>query len=104
MNFTITVRSPDENVAYEITEAKIEGVTIKRLESNRIMEILNPPIDFLVYVGEHVALPIAASLIARWLYDKLKGRKDNQLQINSQPIEINLQKIERVIINLKEEK
>jgi hypothetical protein len=103
MEFHISVRSSDPNVADEIAQTKIEGVTIKQLETNRIMEILHPPIDFVVYIGEHVALPIAASLIARFLYDKLKRRKDNQLQINYQPVKVNAHSIEQVIINLKED-
>lgn len=104
MKFIITIRSPDQNLAYEITRAKIEGVKIERLEENKIMEILNPPIDLVVYIGEHVALPVAASLIAKFLYDKLKGRKDNQLKVNYKPVEIiNVQNIEKVIVNLKEE-
>ncbi len=98
MKFTITIRSPDPNVASEIGQMKIEGVTIK--QQLTIREIENPPIDFLVYIGEHVVLPIAVSLIAKKLYDELKGRKDNELQINNKSVEINAEKIEQVIINL----
>ena len=60
--------------------AKIEGVTTK--QQLTIREIVNPPIDFIVYVGEHVVLPVAVSLTAKLLYDKLKERRDNKLTIN----------------------
>src|SRR4030042_6777070 len=102
MEFRISVRSSDPNVASEISLAKIEGVTIK--QQLTIREIVNPPIDFIVYVGEHVVLPVAVSLIAKLLYDKLKERRDNKLTINNQPVAINAHKIEKVIINQLKEK
>lgn len=101
MKLHVSVRSSDPNVASEIAQMKIEGVTIKK--SLTIREIVKPPIDFLVYIGEHVVLPIVVSLIARKLYDILKGRKDNKLTIQNQSVEINTQKIEQLIlISLKE--
>ncbi len=61
-------------------------------------EILNPPLDFVVYIAEHYALPVAATLTANWLYDKLKDRKDKQITINEQLVEINAKNIEQLII------
>lgn len=101
MKFQITIWSPDRNIESEITQAKIEGITIRR--HLVIREIINPPIDFIVYVGEHIALPIAASLIARFLYDKLKGKKETELIINNQPVEISAEKIEQLIIKIEKE-
>jgi hypothetical protein len=59
--------------------------------------------DF-VFIIEKVVIPIAGTLIANFLYDKLKRGKDNQLTINNQPIEINAEKIEHLIINIEKEK
>jgi len=102
MELSISIRSSDPNVVTEIRRAKIaEGITIRRRLVLREME--NAPIDFILYIGEHVVLPVAASLIARMLYDKLKGKKDNELTIQNQPVEINVEKIEQLIfISLKE--
>jgi hypothetical protein len=103
MQFEISIRSSDPNIGTEITRAKIaEGITIRQRLILR--EIVNPPIDFIVYVGENVALPVAASLIAKFLYDKLKERRDNKLTINNQPIvNVNVQNIEQLIINVVKE-
>jgi predicted transcriptional regulator len=103
MKLVISIRSSDTKVASEIAEAKIaDGITIQQYLILR--EIVNPPIDFFFYIGEHIALPIAASLIAKLLYDKLKERKDNKLMINNKSVEINAEKIEQLIINIEKEK
>jgi hypothetical protein len=99
MEFTITIRSTDPSVAYEIGQMQIEGVTIKR--SMKIREVFPEPIDFIV----GFASAVAAQLIARYIYDKLKDKKEEvmELSINNQPVEINTEKIEQVIINIEKE-
>ena len=68
-------------------------------------EMVNPPIDYVVFIGANIVIPIAVNLIARFLYDVLKDDKDSKLAINDKPIEINAEKIEQLIINIsKEEK
>jgi hypothetical protein len=60
-----------------------------------------------VYIGEHVVLPIASGLLARYLYDKLKEKKHSELRINGTKVEMNAEKIEQlilVIVNQEEEK
>jgi len=100
MEFKITVRSTDPSVAYEISQMKIEGVTIRR--SMEIREIFPEPIDF--FVG--IASTVVAQLVARYIYDKLKDKKETivQFSVNNQIVEINAEKIEQVIINLAKEK
>jgi hypothetical protein len=67
--------------------------------------MVNPPIDYVVFIGANIVIPIAVNLIARFLYDVLKDDKDSKLMINDKPIEINAEKIEQLIINIsKEEK
>jgi len=70
-----------------------------------LREMVNPPIDYVVFIGANIVIPIAVNLIARFLYDVLKDDKDSKLAINDKPIEINAEKIEQLIINIsKEEK
>jgi hypothetical protein len=70
-----------------------------------LREMVNPPIDYVVFIGANIVIPIAVNLIARFLYDVLKDDKDSKLVINDKPIEINAEKIEQLIINIsKEEK
>jgi hypothetical protein len=92
------------NVHSKIAEAKItDGITIHR--ENTLREMVNPPIDYVVFIGANIVIPIAVNLIARFLYDVLKDDKDSKLAINDKPIEINAEKIEQLIINIsKEEK
>jgi len=102
MKLEISIRSSDPNVHSEIAEAKIaDGITIHRKKTLR--EMVNPPIDYLVFIGANIAIPIAVHLIARFLYDVLKGEKDNTLTISDKSIEINAEKIEQLIINISKE-
>jgi hypothetical protein len=103
MKLNISVRSSNPNVHSKIAEAKIaDGITIQREKTFR--EMVNPPIDYLVFIGVNIAIPIAVNLIAKFLYDVLKAEKDNKLTINNKSIEINAEKIEQLIINIEKEK
>lgn len=102
MKLDISVRSSDPNVHSKLAEANIaDGITIQQKKTLR--EMVNPPIDYLVFIGLNVGLPIAVSLIANFLYDVLKGKKDNELTINNKSVEINTEKIEQLIINIEKE-
>ena len=102
MKLDISVRSSDPSIHSKIAEAKIaDGITIQQKKTLR--EMVNPPIDYLVFIGVNIAVPIAVNLIARFLYDVLKGEKDNKLTINNKSIEINAEKIEQLIINIEKE-
>jgi len=101
MELHVTVRSSDPNVASEIAQMKIEGVTVKR--SLVIKEIINPPVDFILSIAATLGVNVAAQLVARRLWEILKDKKETKLTINNQPVEINAQKIEQVIlVSLKE--
>jgi hypothetical protein len=102
MKIDISVRSSNPNVHSKIAEAEIaDGITIHRKKILR--EMVNPPIDYLVFIGANIAVPIAVNLIARFLYEVLKGEKDNKLTINNKPIAINAEKIEQLIISIEKE-
>ncbi|MGD0645543.1 MAG: hypothetical protein ABSA75_11625 [Candidatus Bathyarchaeia archaeon] len=104
MELRLSIRSLDPNVRIEIPNGEIaKGITIKQ-ELN-LKEILNPPLDFVVNIAEYYVLPVAATLTANYLYDKLKGRKDKPITINEEQVEINAENIEQlIIINLKKKK
>jgi hypothetical protein len=94
MQITITVRSTDLSVVDEIEKMQIEGVTVRRRKI--IKEIFPEPIDFILgFVSA-----ISAQLIARYIYDKLKDKKEEvkELSINGQSVEINAEKIEQLIL------
>jgi len=101
MELHVSVRSSDPNVASELAQMKIEGVTIK--QRLIIKEIINPPVDFIFSIAVTLGVGVTAQLIARKLWEILKDKKETELTINNQPIEINAQKIEQLIfISLKE--
>jgi hypothetical protein len=106
MELEISVESRDKNIESELTKTKIaDGVSI-HIKNRTLREIVGLPeiVNLIVYIGKKVALPVAATLLAKFLYDKLKKRKDNKLMINNTQVEINAEKIEKLIINvLKEE-
>lgn len=83
------------------TKVVSEGVAIK-YKSHYAMDAVDLPSWIIVsaYIGEHVALPIAVGVLSRYLYDKLKDRKQSKVTINNIPVEINAEKIEQLIINL----
>jgi hypothetical protein len=101
MELHVSVRSSDPNVASDIAQMKIEGVTIK--QRLIIREIINPPVDFIFGIAVTLSVNVIAQLIAKRLWEILKDKKETELTINNQPIEINAQKIEQLIlISLKE--
>jgi len=103
MKLHITIQSSDPNVGNEIDKGKIaDGITVKRQLILR--EAIGISFSDFLFIIENIGINVAATLIAKYLYDKLKGRKDTNLIINYKPVEINAEKIEKLIINiLKEE-
>lgn len=57
----------------------------------------------MISIGANLAVAVSAHLIARYLYDKLKGDKNNRLTIDDNSVEINAEKIEQLIINIEKE-
>jgi hypothetical protein len=115
MELSIEIETFDNMLAFDLfdvtrisdkTEKSItEGISV-RYESTLIRKAEGFPeiVNIALFIGEHVALPIAVSIVSRWLYDKLKKRKDNRLTINNTSVEINAEKIEQLIINILKEK
>jgi len=92
-------------ISDKIEKSITEGISV-RYESTLIRKAEGFPevVNIALFIGEHVALPIAVSIVSRWLYDKLKERKDNKLMINNTSVEINAEKIEQLIVNIVKEK
>jgi len=92
-------------ISDKIEKSITEGISV-RYESTLIRKAEGFPevVNIALFIGEHVALPITVSIVSRWLYDKLKERKDNKLMINNTSVEINAEKIEQLIINILKEK
>jgi len=78
-----------------------EGVSIQ-IKNYYARDAVDLPtiLNTVVYIGENVALPIAVAVLSRYLYDKLKARKQSKVTINNIPVEINAETIEQLIINL----
>lgn len=98
MNYTLGIRylNPDKKI--NIPNGKIaEGITIK--QDRMVKEILNPPIDFLVSIIQNYGIAVAAALTAEYLFRYL-DRREKQVEINNQVININLVEIKQVIINI----
>ena len=76
------------------------------LKKNYFREAIGFPelYNFGIYLSEHVALPIAVAVLSRYLYDKLKDRKNTEITINNTSIEINADKIEQLILIILKEK
>lgn len=101
MELHVSVRSSDPNVASEIAQMKIEGVTVRRRMV--LKEIFPEPVDYIFGIAVTLGVNAIAQLIAKGLWEILKDKKETELTINNQPIEINAQKIEQLIlISLKE--
>jgi hypothetical protein len=78
-----------------------EGVYIQ-LRSYTAREALDFPtiVNVTAYIAEHVALPMAVAVLSRYLYDKLKDRRNSKTTINQIPVEINAEKIEKLIVEI----
>ena len=102
----IEILDPElESDLFESTESRekiiTEGVSI-RFKNYKIREIVDYPtiINIAVYIAEHIALPVAAGVLSRYLYDKLKDRENQKITINNIPVEVNAEKIENLIIQI----
>jgi len=95
----------DHIQAYQTEKIITDGVSI-RYEGQILREAIGFPelFNFSIYVAEHIALPIAVAVLSRYLYDKLKDRKNTEIRINDTSIEINAEKIEQLILVILKEK
>jgi hypothetical protein len=103
MILNIFIRSSDPDMKAIAVGQIADGIIIEREKKGREMvgEIF---LDYVIRIGEDISIKVAATLIAKYLYDKLKGRKDTNLTINHKSVEINAEKIEQLIINIEKEK
>src|SRR3989337_3320418 len=112
MRLNMRIETPDKNLSYDLLETdhiqayqteKIitDGVSI-RYEGQILREAISFPelFNFSIYVAEHVALPIAVGILSRYLYDKLKDKKETKIEVNYVYVEINAEKIENAILNI----
>lgn len=102
LSFSMSVRSSDPNIASQIAEMKIEGVTVTRLMT--IKEIINPPVDFILGVLVTLNVNVAAQLIGRKLWEIIKNKREAELKIEGQQIQTNnIRTIEQQIIYVLKE-
>lgn len=111
MNLEIGIEVRDRNLAkdlFETPQPKIgqekiiaEGISI-RIKNYFARDTVDlPPIlNIVAYIGEHVALPIAVAVLSKYLYEKLKDRKESKVFVNYTPVEIDAEKIEHLILNI----
>jgi len=86
-----------EKIVSEGVSIRAEGTDIRRAYG--LPEIVNVTI----FIAEHVALPIAVGILSRYLYDKLKDKRETKIRINYVYVEINAEKIEQAILNIVQE-
>ncbi len=76
-----------------------EGISIQYLSHYTCDSVDIPTWAIIaIEIGEKVILPVSVSILAKYLYDKLKDRKDSKVVINNQQVEINAETIEQVIL------
>jgi hypothetical protein len=111
MELEISVEKRDQNLEKDLLETAqprvgekkiiVEGVSIRiKNYFGRDTIDLSTILNIVADIGEKVALPIAVGVLSRYLYDKLKDRKESKVTINHIPVEINARKIEQLIINI----
>lgn len=116
MKLNMKIETPDKNLNSDLLETShalmnetekiiADGVSI-RYEGRTIREAIGFPelFNFSIYIAEHIALPIAVGLLSRYIYDKLKDKKDTEIKINNTSIEINAEKIEQLILVILKER
>jgi len=111
MNLEIGIELRDRNLVkdlFETPQPKVgqekiigEGVSI-RIKNYFARDTVDLPttLNIVAYIGEHVALPIAVGVLSKYLYEKLKDRKESRIIINYTPMDINAEKIEQLILNM----
>lgn len=112
MQLEIGIESSTPKLLYDLFETShisagqgkiiAEGVSIRyKNYTFRAAAELPPILNIVAYIGEHVALPIAVTLLSKYLYEKLKGRA-SKVTINDILVEINEEKIELIINQIVE--
>jgi len=116
MEIEIGIEKRDRNLEKDLFETdqprvgekKIiaEGISI-RIKNYFGRDAVDLPtiLNIVAEIRDKVALPIIVSILSKYLYEKLKDRKESKITINYTSVEIDAEKIEQLIINIvKEEK
>ena len=76
-----------------------EGISLQ-YKSHFSLDAENVPSWLIISaeIGKNIVLPIAVGILSNYIYDKLKDRKNINIVINNQSVEINAKKIEQVIL------
>ena len=112
MEIPIRIETQDRMISCELFEATsfqkgqtektvTEGVSI-RWEGADIRKGFGFPeiVNIAILIAENIALPIAISVLSRYLYDKLKDKEESKIEINYVNVEINAGKIEKAILDI----
>jgi hypothetical protein len=102
MRLDIFIRSSDPDMQAIAVGQIADEITIQRKKILR-EAVGESFLDYVILIGEGIAIQVATKLIADFLYDKLRGRKGTNLTINHKSVEINAEKIEQLIINIEKE-
>lgn len=80
-----------------------DGVSIQ-LRSCMAREAFDYPtiLNIVAFIGTNVVLSLAVNVLANYLYDKLKDRKTSKVTINYKSVEVNVEKIEQLILEILE--
>lgn len=109
MELNIEIETDNRMLGFDLFESKEiragqtqkaigEGISI-RYEGGLIRRAVDFPeiVRIALVIAEKYVLPVAATLTATWLYDKLKGRANNVI-IEHTVVEIDEGEIKKVII------
>jgi hypothetical protein len=89
MKLDVALRFSDPTVGMEIEEGQIaDGITIERRKilKESVGEFIA---DYVIYIGKGILISVVAGLIAKYLYDRLKG-KTEKVEINNVNLEVNV--------------
>jgi hypothetical protein len=110
MEIQIKIESKDKFLEFEMFKTKeVENGETKIGIADGIQAVYGgtviqeafpaPSIFYLtIEVSKDIAIGVAAGLISAWLYDKLKGKKVNEITIEMTKAEYNEGEIKRIII------
>jgi hypothetical protein len=114
MELEISIEKRDRNLEKDLFETPqprvgeekiiVEDVSI-RIRNYFGRDVVDLPtiLNVVAYIGEHIAFPIAVSILSKYLYEKLKDRKESKITINYTSVEIDAEKIEQLILNMRKE-
>lgn len=110
MEVEIEIETYDVGLSFDLFESKeiragetqktiADGVSV-RCEGGLIRKAEGIPqiVRIALIITETVALPLAVSIAANWLYDKLRRKKVEKLRIGRVEVKVDKGEIERILI------